>query len=133
VAVTVIEGGGPRPPGDVGVELAAQALQYLTIELVRALARGNDPKKRVAAQLNELYKCLDKPGITIDVVVDVFLREAYSDLTKAEMSDNEHDDADREIERIVLASLQVAAETLKPWSSRDSRSYRDPKPEGETK
>ncbi|WP_439364246.1 hypothetical protein ACNJYD_30880 [Bradyrhizobium sp. DASA03005] len=112
MAFRVIDGEGERPPSDFDVRIAAQALQYLTIELMRSLARGDDSKRRVTEQLVELYRHLGKPGITVDTVVNAFLHEAHPELTKAEMSDNERDDADREIEHIVLASLQVAAEKL---------------------
>jgi len=109
---TVIQGGGPRPPDDFDVRMAAQTLRYLTIELMRALARGNDSKKRVAEKLVEFYSLLGKPGVQVDTVVNSFLGEAYADLTRAETSEDERDDVDREIEHIVSASLQVAAEKL---------------------
>ncbi|WP_141340303.1 hypothetical protein [Bradyrhizobium sp. USDA 3458] len=108
----VIEGGGPRPPSDFDVQLAAQALRFLTIELLRSLARGADSKRRITEQLIELYKHLGRPGVMVDTVVNTFIAEASSDLAKAEMSNSEHEDDDREIEHIVLASLQVAAEKL---------------------
>lgn len=108
MAFKVIEGGGPRPPDDFDMQLAAQSLRTLLIELLRAVARGNDPERRVTVQLIELYKLLGKPGMMVDTVVASLLQDVHSDLKGADNSD----EVDREIERIVLASLQLVAEKL---------------------
>jgi hypothetical protein len=110
VAFKVIEGGGRRPPEDFDVQMAAQRLRTLTFELLRAIARGNDPDRRVTRQLIELYKLLGEKGLEIDTVVNSFLGEAHSELTAAERSDR--DDPDREVEAILIAGLQVVAEKL---------------------
>jgi hypothetical protein len=110
VAFKVIEGGGPRPPSDFDVVLAKQALRTLVIELLRAIARGNDPQDRVTIQVIEFYRHLAKPGIDIDPVVQTVLKDLNSILTTAEMSTRASDDPDREIEHIILSSFQVAAE-----------------------
>lgn len=67
MAFRVIEG-AVSEPNDFGVEMAAQAIRYLTIELLRSLARGTDSKRRITEQLIELYKHLGKPGIMVDTV-----------------------------------------------------------------
>jgi hypothetical protein len=113
MAFKVIEGGGQRPPGDFDVQMAVQSLRHLMIELLRAVARGDDPQHRVADRMLELYRNLGKTGIMVDAVVNAFLSDAYADIAGAgEESERESDDADREIEDIVLASFQLAAEKL---------------------
>jgi hypothetical protein len=108
----VMEGGGRRPPEDFDVKLAAQTLRFLTIELLRAIVHGHDPENRVTDQLIELYKRLGKDGIMVDTVVKTLLQDLHSELAKAGMSGRDSDDADREIEHVVLASFQVTAERL---------------------
>jgi hypothetical protein len=112
MAFKVIQGGGPRPPDDFDVKFAAQSLRYLGIELLRAMARGHDRDRRITTQLIQLYGRLGKDGMMVDTVVNVLLEDLHSELTEAEMSDRPRDDPDREIEHIILASFQVAAEKL---------------------
>jgi hypothetical protein len=110
VAFKVIEGGGRRPPEDFDVRMAAQMLRTLTTELLRAIARGNDPERRITRRLIELYKLLGEKEIEVDTVVNRFLGEAHSELTFAEVS--APDQPDCEVEAILIASLQVIAEKL---------------------
>jgi hypothetical protein len=112
----VIKGGGPRPPGDRDVQTAAGTLRTLTIELLRALARGNDPQRRITDQLLELYKNLGKAGIGVDTVVESFLGPAHAEIATAEAAagagKRDWEDIEGEIDHILLASFQVAAERL---------------------
>ena len=109
---TVIEGGGRRPPGDFDMQMAARALRALAIELLRAIVRGHETEERVSIQLIELNKYLDKAEVDIYDVVRTVIGDLNSILTTAEMSIRRSDDPDREIEHIILASFQVAAEKL---------------------
>src|SRR6266404_4361927 len=94
------------------MQMAAQTLRTLTIELLRAIVRGHDTEERIEMQLIELRNHLDKAGLDIQAVVRIVLQDLNSILTTAEMSIRESDDPDREIEHILLASFQVAAEKL---------------------
>jgi hypothetical protein len=102
----VIQGGGPRPPSDFDVKLAGESLRYLTIELLRAIVRGDDPNRRVTTELIELYNRMGKEGIMVDAVVKALLEDLHKELA------DDPDEVDREIDDIILASFQVAAEKL---------------------
>jgi hypothetical protein len=52
---TVIEGGGGDPP-DRDAVFARQALRMMIVEVLRALARGNDPELRIVNLLVDFTK-----------------------------------------------------------------------------
>ena len=110
MAFKVIEGGG-RGAGEFDMRMATQAFRYLAIEMLRGLARGDDADGRVMLALVKLVNSLKNVDRT--EVVREALRELYGELAAAELRDyRPSDDPHREIEHIILASFQVAAETL---------------------
>lgn len=73
------------------------------VELLRAIGRGNDPHRRINKQLTDILVLLEKAKVDVDVVIQCLLSEIRSELTVAEMSARSADDADREIEHILIA------------------------------
>jgi hypothetical protein len=103
---TVIDGGGKgRPPDDYTRRLAADALRTLLIEILRSIARGDDPERRVIKSLatffDRIAEASDHPAIIDDV-----LREMHSNLAISETEFKYR----RGVPEIVVAALQLAAE-----------------------
>jgi hypothetical protein len=69
---TVIDGGGTGrpPPEDLHQRRAAEAMRILVIELLRAVARGDDPEKRVLkgprrfVRLSGRHDLITQPSLT---------------------------------------------------------------------
>jgi hypothetical protein len=105
-------GGGKRPPDDFDIRLAAQELRAVLVELLRGVARSNDPRRRITQRLIKLFDLLADKQLPIDAVVTTMLSELHSEFTTAEISDHRSDDPDRELDHILLACFQVAAEKM---------------------
>jgi hypothetical protein len=102
---TVIEGGGRGPP-DYDGPMAVTAFKELAIEILRAMVRGNDSQGRVSRNVAKLFNHLEKTRADPDQLIE----EAIKDLNACIDTDPEFD-LSRGLERIVQASLQVAAES----------------------
>jgi len=103
---TVIDGGGRgRPPDDYHRARAADAMRVLIVELLRAIARGNDPQGRVLKGVAELYDRLaETTGHS--TIVDGVVAGFHSNLTTGETKHEYR----YEIPDIIRAALQLAAE-----------------------
>jgi hypothetical protein len=104
--LTVIEGGGQ--PCDYEAEAVKRHLRILIIEILRAIARGEDFGHRVAEQFPAIAEHIGQSRTSLAVLIHEVVGEAYRELSP---QDDEHEH-DREIRRIVLSSLRVAAESL---------------------
>jgi hypothetical protein len=105
--LTSIDGGrkGPPEPPDDDAPMARHHLHHLAIEIMRALARGDDKQNRVGEHMVELAGRIANTRATIGDLVDPVVTEIYERLT------SKGDEYDEEMQEIVLAVLQVVAET----------------------
>jgi hypothetical protein len=104
---TVHEGGGRGPPGRHS-EMARQYLQQAIIEILRTLVRGYDGRGSIAHYLSEFTRWLNQCDDPLWKVINDAMAELHKELdhgAQANVYEQEHED-------IVLAALQVAAETL---------------------
>jgi hypothetical protein len=95
--------GGGEPP-DYNTPNARYRLRKLAVEIMRAVARGDDPTGRVYDELQALSVHLSKSQATIDEVFGATFREMNEEI------EPRGDDYDGEIGAILAAALQVAAE-----------------------
>jgi hypothetical protein len=105
--LTVIEGGGRGPPGRHS-EMARQYLQQAIIEILRTLVRGYDGRGSIAHYFSQFTHWLNQGDEPLWKVINDAMAELHKELdhgAKANVYEQEHED-------IVLAALQVAAETL---------------------
>jgi hypothetical protein len=103
--LTVIEGGGAgRPPPDGEAESARRALRMMIVELLRALARGDDPELRIASLIVDFtrHASLMKTPLP-SVVADVI-----SAMSKEVTRQGPRGEAD--LEHVVSSALAVAGE-----------------------
>ena len=105
MAFKVIEGGGEGPPDRDG-PAAVEAFKQMTIEILRALVRGNDDQGRVRQNVAKLWKHLEKTGADPDQLIETAIKELNACIDTDPELDLWHD-----LERVVHASLQVAAES----------------------
>jgi phytoene/squalene synthetase len=104
----VIEGGGKRRgPRDFEADMARSRMNTLIIELLRAVARGDDHENRVGRTLIELFKHMS----ATDAPVYDMTSGPIADAHKSVSEDRDLDRYQTEIADIVLASLRVAAES----------------------
>ena len=100
---TVIDGGGP--PYDYEAEMAQNAFRTLVMEILRAVARGDDDGDRVRNALVRFSKYANEAKIPLREIIDSVLpalhREAFSD-----------DPIEGKYSRIVRSSLRLAAESM---------------------
>jgi hypothetical protein len=105
---TIIEDGGKG--GDKGGapnfhdRVAVQALRRLTVEILRAIARGDDLSGRIAENLVNLAEHMSATDTPFNTIVNGTVAGLHQNLLSK-------DPSDPEAERIVLASLKMAAET----------------------
>jgi hypothetical protein len=103
-----IEGGGKG--GDAGDprnfhdSLAAHAFRQLTVEILRAIARGDDLSGRIADNLADLAEHMSATKTPFNTIVNAAVAQLYQKLSSK-------DPSVPELERIMLASLEMAAET----------------------
>jgi hypothetical protein len=104
----VIEGGGKRRgPRDFEADMARSRMNTLIIELLRAVARGDDRENRVGRTLIELFKHMS----ATDAPVYDMTSGPIADAHKSVSEDRDLERYQTEIADIVLASLRVAAES----------------------
>jgi hypothetical protein len=108
---TVIEGGGQggKPREDFKAQLARDGFEILTIELLRALARGDDYGVRVTKALIEFCKRAEAAETPLFEIVDKAISNLHDLAFKAH--DRQHDHY-RELAEIVQSALKVAAESM---------------------
>ena len=76
---TVIEGGGRGPDDQLDID-ARHHLRRLVIEILRTLARGNDPEARIARELVEFSRTASQMSTPLHQIVDQLLAEASAEL-----------------------------------------------------
>jgi hypothetical protein len=101
----VIEGGGKRR--DVEADMARSRMNTLIIELLRAVARGDDRENRVGRTLIDLFKHMSATDAPVYYMTSGPIMDAYESISGG----RDPDRYQTEIADIVLASLRVAAET----------------------
>lgn len=102
---TVIEGGGP---GDWPAERARAAFGRLVIEMLRALARGDDPGMKVLEAFNKFAKHASEASTPPAVIIDEEMSALYDRALR-----REHNDAPSDERRSILEdALRVVAESL---------------------
>lgn len=102
---TVIEGDGPRPPHDFDADLAKQHLRRAVIELLRALARGEDYSARFLRELNAFTGYASKTDAHAGNMIHDVITEMHSAVMK-----DDHSTRRGDVGMIVLESLKLAAE-----------------------
>ena len=104
---TVIEGGGKgRPPEDFDALMAQDALRMLAVEILRAMVRGDEADARITRNLTKFYEHVSKAKVDLREIVNEAIRGLHQSLKR------EHDPQSLSIriDRIISASLRVAAE-----------------------
>jgi hypothetical protein len=76
---TVIEGGGRGPDDPLDID-ARHHLRRLVIEILRTLARGNDPEARIARELVEFSRTASRMSTPLHQIVDQLLAELSAEL-----------------------------------------------------
>ena len=99
--ITTIEGGG-QP--NLKESLEARAFRLLIVEILRAIARGDDLNGRIADNLADLAKHMSATDTPFNTIVNGTVAELHQKLSSK-------DPAIPEADRIMLASLELAAET----------------------
>jgi hypothetical protein len=84
--------------------LAAHAFRQLTVEILRAIARGDDLSGRIADNLADLAKHMSATDTPFNTIVNGAVAQLHQKLSSK-------DPSVPELERIMLASLEMAAET----------------------
>jgi hypothetical protein len=104
---TIIEGGGKgRPPEDFEALMAQKALRMLTIEMLRAMVRGDDLDGRVERNLAKFNDYVSRARASrFDII-----RETIKALHERLNPERDRSSLSIHIDRIVRASLRVAAE-----------------------
>jgi hypothetical protein len=102
---TVIEGGGGDPP-DRDAVFARQALRMMIVEVLRALARGNDPELRIVNLLVDFTKHANSMKTPLWSVI----AEVISEMNKEVVREGARDDGEGGIEDIIRSALAVAGE-----------------------
>ena len=102
---TVIEGGGPV---DWLSERARVAFGKLVIEMLRALARGDDPGMKVLDAFNKLANKASEATTPAAVIIDEEMASLYVRALHREHDDTPSD----ERKRILEDALRVVAESL---------------------
>ncbi len=104
---TVIPGGGRErePPG---VLQARRHFRQLIVELLRAIARGDDYESRVARELLEFTDHAVASKAPLRTIIDPVLADLQKRIAPEQKDITSH--YMRQISDIVFASLQVAAE-----------------------
>jgi hypothetical protein len=103
--LTAIEGGG-GPPRDWEAESARRALRMMIVEVLRALARGDDPEQRIIKLLVDFTKQANAMKTPLSSVI----AEVISDMNKEVVREDMRDDGESEIEDVISSALAVAAE-----------------------
>jgi hypothetical protein len=105
---TVIQGGGPpRGRDDAHDSNARYHLSRLIVEILRGLARGDDPRQRIVTELGAFLDHVNASATPIDQTITRVIAAMHGDLNV----DRRHRPRQIEIEAIALASLRFAAET----------------------
>jgi hypothetical protein len=111
---TVIEGGGGKDedgPKDwrvlnAGV-FAEEQFEQLTIEILRAVARGTDAQRRVSGTIKDLFHNLQLSERPVSPLVEEGIRRINVRLVPEEFSDYDHD-----LGWLLSAALRLAAERV---------------------
>lgn len=100
---TIIDGGGEKRDWDA--VMAQQHFRSLVVELLRSVARGDDPTFRIVGHLNNFIEAARKAQRSAGPIINDAIGDVYRELNDGDASYEE------ERRRIVIASLRVAAET----------------------
>jgi len=117
---TIIDGGGEgRPPrSEFHTARARETLGTLIIELLRALARGDDNGMRVTDALIDFYKHASQSEAPLGLIVEDKINRSYERALAHVYRD---DSVDAEIRDICQAALRVVAEALAPDTAAKGR------------
>jgi hypothetical protein len=114
--LTLIEGGGKGGgPTDPGGQTTRHVLRQLVIEILRAVARGNDSEGRIATPLRRLIEVAPTAKTPLASIVDDVLQDFAKRITP---------DRAEDFGPIVIQSLRVAAETCCDDSAAQGRMSR---------
>jgi hypothetical protein len=102
---TVIEGSGPP---DRQTEYARQAFRKLVVEILRALARGEDGELRVIEALNDFVTNASQASTSAGVIVDDELVVLFDRALRQDLNGGFRDDG----KAILTEGLRVIAESL---------------------
>jgi hypothetical protein len=105
---TVIEGGGPPDPGDPRAEDARYHLRRLAVELLRALARGDDHGGRL---WGEIISFANHAAQLKRLPLGTLMAEVLQELSNEITPEGREDSYEAEVGAVVLTCLRVAAET----------------------
>lgn len=102
----VIKGGGQGPP-DYHAPMAVGAFKSMTIELLRAMVRGEDHEGRVAKYLEAFIGYVGSSKKSHVAIIEEAIEQLHSSI---EPPDDRGTRSYAGIEGVIQASLQVAAE-----------------------
>jgi hypothetical protein len=104
---TIIEGGGKgRPPEDFDALLAQEALRVLAVEILRSMVRGDEADGRIGRNLAKFHDHVAKSQRSSGSII----REAVKALHKSLNQEHDPTALSVHVDRIIRASLRVAAE-----------------------
>jgi hypothetical protein len=104
---TVIEGGGQGPP-DWKSSYARQAFRKLAVEMLRAIARGDDPEARIIRSINEFIRYASEASTSPRNIIDKALGSFFEEGLHQEFDGSSSD----ERKPILEHGLRVLAESL---------------------
>jgi hypothetical protein len=102
-------GAGDGVPPDWEAQYAQQALSTLIIELLRALARGDDDTRRVTGALIDFTQRASKAGTPLGEMVHATIARLHS---VALANERDRDDFEAATRDILVHALRVAAESM---------------------
>lgn len=109
---TVIEGGGGRDAQgrrDYDADLAQQTLSTLAVELLRALARGDDREGRVSHAVAEFSRYASQTEKPLYQIVQKAVSELHTEALQYRVEEHE---SENEVRQILTAALRVTAESM---------------------
>jgi hypothetical protein len=78
---TVIEGGGSGPPENEAVD-AGRAFRMMIVEVLRALARGDDPEERIASLLVDFTRHASSMKTPLSSVIADVISELHEEVIR---------------------------------------------------
>jgi hypothetical protein len=118
---TMIEGDGSGPP-DWPTVYARQFFRRLVIEILRALARGDDSGLRINEVMRDFIGYASRTSTPSGIIMDDEIRVLFDDALRRDFDDTSSDDQ----KAILQAALRVVAESLaKDPAAKGRRGSRD--------